>query len=110
MGARPLGRIIQEHIKKPLADEVLFGKLKKGGTVRVSVETRADGTTGLKLELIADTVPAKPKKETPSKPAAKKKRAPRKPKEKPVEAVAGDGSKDNRRRSPTTVPKVPRKD
>jgi ATP-dependent Clp protease ATP-binding subunit ClpA len=31
MGARPLGRVIQEHIKKPLADEVLFGKLKKGG-------------------------------------------------------------------------------
>ena len=39
MGARPLGRVIQEHIKKPLADEVLFGKLKKGGTVRVTVET-----------------------------------------------------------------------
>jgi ATP-dependent Clp protease ATP-binding subunit ClpA len=36
MGARPLGRVIQEHIKKPLADEVLFGKLKKGGTVKVS--------------------------------------------------------------------------
>ena len=33
MGARPLGRVIQEHIKKPLADEVLFGKLLKGGTV-----------------------------------------------------------------------------
>ena len=42
MGARPLGRVIQEHIKKPLADEVLFGKLKKGGTVRVTVETKED--------------------------------------------------------------------
>jgi hypothetical protein len=40
MGARPLGRVIQEHIKKPLADEVLFGKLKKGGTVRVTVEKK----------------------------------------------------------------------
>jgi ATP-dependent Clp protease ATP-binding subunit ClpA len=30
MGARPLGRVIQEHIKKPLADELLFGKLKQG--------------------------------------------------------------------------------
>jgi hypothetical protein len=30
MGARPLARVIQEHIKKPLADEVLFGKLKIG--------------------------------------------------------------------------------
>jgi ATP-dependent Clp protease ATP-binding subunit ClpA len=35
MGARPLGRVIQEHIKKPLAEELLFGKLSKGGTVRI---------------------------------------------------------------------------
>jgi len=35
-GARPLGRIIQEHIKKPLAEELLFGKLTKGGIVRVT--------------------------------------------------------------------------
>jgi ATP-dependent Clp protease ATP-binding subunit ClpA len=37
-GARPLGRIIQEHIKKPLAEELLFGKLTKGGIVRVTRE------------------------------------------------------------------------
>lgn len=37
MGARPLARVIQEHIKKPLAEELLFGKLAKGGVVRVSV-------------------------------------------------------------------------
>ena len=37
MGARPLGRVIQEHIKKPLAEELLFGKLAKGGLVRVTV-------------------------------------------------------------------------
>ena len=36
-GARPLARVIQEHIKKPLADELLFGKLLHGGTVRVLV-------------------------------------------------------------------------
>ena len=35
MGARPMARVIQEHIKKPLADEVLFGKLKGGGHVSV---------------------------------------------------------------------------
>jgi len=35
MGARPMARVIQEHIKKPLADELLFGKLKGGGHVRV---------------------------------------------------------------------------
>ncbi len=34
-GARPLARVIQEHIKKPLADELLFGKLAKGGLVKV---------------------------------------------------------------------------
>ena len=38
MGARPMARVIQEHIKKPLADEVLFGKLKDGGHVRVVVD------------------------------------------------------------------------
>ena len=38
MGARPLGRVIQEHIKKPLAEELLFGKLTKGGNVKVSVK------------------------------------------------------------------------
>jgi len=34
-GARPLGRVIQENIKKPLAEELLFGKLAKGGVVKV---------------------------------------------------------------------------
>ncbi|MFZ7093296.1 ATP-dependent Clp protease ATP-binding subunit ClpA [Primorskyibacter sp. 2E233] len=47
MGARPLGRVIQEYIKKPLAEELLFGKLAKGGIVNVSVK---DGELDLKLE------------------------------------------------------------
>jgi ATP-dependent Clp protease ATP-binding subunit ClpA len=38
MGARPLGRVIQENIKKPLAEELLFGKLAKGGIVQVTVQ------------------------------------------------------------------------
>ncbi|AGT09236.1 ATP-dependent Clp protease ATP-binding subunit ClpA [Paracoccus aminophilus] len=38
MGARPLGRVIQEHIKKPLAEELLFGRLQKGGFVRIRIE------------------------------------------------------------------------
>jgi len=37
MGARPMARVIQEHIKRPLADELLFGSLAEGGHVRVSV-------------------------------------------------------------------------
>ncbi|MFQ5938714.1 MAG: ATP-dependent Clp protease ATP-binding subunit ClpA [Alphaproteobacteria bacterium] len=36
-GARPLARVIQEHVKKPLAEELLFGRLAKGGTVLVEV-------------------------------------------------------------------------
>ncbi len=46
MGARPMARVIQEHVKRPLAEELLFGKLASGGQVRVSV--RADGS-GLEL-------------------------------------------------------------
>jgi len=61
MGARPLGRVIQEHIKKPLADEVLFGRLKTGGTVKVTVVKNKDGKESLDLEAIEDK-PIKPKK------------------------------------------------
>jgi len=35
MGARPMARVIQENIKKPLADELLFGRLSKGGRIRI---------------------------------------------------------------------------
>ena len=37
-GARPLGRVIQEYIKKPLAEELLFGRLVKGGSVKVTLK------------------------------------------------------------------------
>ena len=37
MGARPLSRIIQEKVKKPLAEELLFGKLTKGGDVKIDL-------------------------------------------------------------------------
>ncbi len=46
MGARPLGRVIQEHIKKPLAEELLFGDLAKGGVVQVGVK---DGKIDLRI-------------------------------------------------------------
>ena len=51
-GARPLARVIQEHIKKPLADEILFGRLKRGGTVRVLLDRDKDQ---LVFEFIADS-------------------------------------------------------
>ncbi|MCK6545787.1 ATP-dependent Clp protease ATP-binding subunit ClpA [Myxococcota bacterium] len=41
-GARPMGRVIQEHLKRPLADEILFGKLMEGGHVDVDVEGEGD--------------------------------------------------------------------
>jgi ATP-dependent Clp protease ATP-binding subunit ClpA len=41
-GARPLARVIQEHIKKPLAEELLFGRLAKGGIVRVTKKAEED--------------------------------------------------------------------
>ena len=43
MGARPMKRIIQEHIKRPLADELLFGDLSEGGAVEVSVRDDGQG-------------------------------------------------------------------
>jgi ATP-dependent Clp protease ATP-binding subunit ClpA len=69
MGARPLGRVIQEHIKKPLADQVLFGELVNGGTVTVAVVGEGQEA---KLELIAvPPRPAKPKAlPKPKKPKA----------------------------------------
>jgi ATP-dependent Clp protease ATP-binding subunit ClpA len=69
MGARPLGRVIQEHVKKPLADQVLFGELVNGGSVTVAVV--GEGSEA-KLELVAvPPRPAKPKAlPKPKKPKA----------------------------------------
>ncbi|HET6158238.1 MAG TPA: ATP-dependent Clp protease ATP-binding subunit ClpA [Dongiaceae bacterium] len=44
-GARPLARVIQENIKKPLAEDILFGKLEKGGTVRIGLDRPTDKLT-----------------------------------------------------------------
>jgi len=67
MGARPLGRVIQEYVKKPLADEVLFGKLKHGGTVKVTVVDDEAGGKKLHLEAIADETPIKARKSSDAK-------------------------------------------
>ena len=50
MGARPMARVIQEYIKKPLADDVLFGRLKNGGHVRVIVKKDETGRDTLGFE------------------------------------------------------------
>ena len=46
-GARPLARVIQEHIKKPLADEILFCRLVRGGHVKVELK---DGKITFEIE------------------------------------------------------------
>jgi|TARA_R100000306_G_scaffold49819_1_gene46938 ATP-dependent Clp protease ATP-binding subunit ClpA len=66
-GARPLGRVIQDHIKKPLAEEILFGQLKKGGVVKVDVD--AADPERLDFEIIPgdrlnDAKPKRKKKKT----------------------------------------------
>jgi len=100
--------VIQEHIKKPLADEVLFGKLKKGGTVRVTVEKKETGETGLKLESLADEAPVKPKKEEPEDAPKPPKAVAKKPAAKKVVAQKPEPKgKDGGKRS--LVPQLPRK-
>ncbi|MFC6489025.1 ATP-dependent Clp protease ATP-binding subunit ClpA [Nitratireductor sp. GCM10026969] len=103
MGARPLGRVIQEHIKKPLAEEVLFGKLKRGGTVRVSLQKNEAGEDSLKLEVIPDDTPVKPKRE--SERSKKPKQAAKKAK--PKAAKRPPAPKEPPKRS--LVPQLPRK-
>src|SRR5271170_1453305 len=62
MGARPMARVIQAEIKTPLADEVLFGRLKNGGVVRVVVT--GDGTSAKKkLGFVYPEGPAQPRLE-----------------------------------------------
>lgn len=57
MGARPMQRLIQEHLKKPLAEMILFGELaENGGNVVVSVKKEHGQAVGLKLEVFEDQV------------------------------------------------------
>jgi ATP-dependent Clp protease ATP-binding subunit ClpA len=102
MGARPMARVIQEHIKKGLADEVLFGKLKGGGHVRVVVNKDDAGNNKLGFEFLEGPVTPKPEKipvqraKKPRKPSVKKK----------PQGPSGDGGEGGPPRG-GTVPKVP---
>ena len=75
MGARPMARMIQEHIKKPLADQVLFGALKGGGHVRVVLEKGEGGAEKIGFEYLDGPVTPKPEK----LPNARKRPGSRKP-------------------------------
>jgi ATP-dependent Clp protease ATP-binding subunit ClpA len=65
-GARPLGRVIQEHVKRPLADELLFGRLAKGGVVKVTVK---DGALEFDLKEAPKKAPKSAKPKRPKEPA-----------------------------------------
>ncbi len=77
MGARPMARVIQQTIKTPLADELLFGRLKHGGTVRVVVT--GDESGAKKLGFVFPEGPVLPRPERELVGAARK----RKPKAEP---------------------------
>ena len=102
MGARPLARVIQEHIKKPLANEILFGKLKKGGVVKVGVKKDETGAEVLDLDAVPDVAPVKPKAEAETVGEAKAARKTKPSAEEPSE----EGPVPKKRGS---VPKVPKK-
>ena len=88
MGARPMARVIQTQIKTPLADEVLFGKLKNGGVVKVVV--KADETGEKKLGFVYPEGPAAPRMERDLLLAAKARGRARKRAEPAAEAGPSD--------------------
>ena len=101
-GARPLARVIQEYIKKPLAEELLFGKLEHGGTVKVLVSGKGD-----ERALAFDYIPGDPSK----------RRNPEDDEDDGPQTVLADatpkkalpGPKGDKPKSSGTVPPVPRR-
>ena len=94
MGARPMSRVIQEKVKQPLADEVLFGRLKHGGHVRVILKQDENGVDALGFEYPDGPVQPKPEieeEEADAKRAPKAKKGggsgPTPPKPKPLVKV-----------------------
>src|SRR2546428_10555247 len=97
MGARPMARLIQETIKKPLADEVLFGRLKAGGPWRVIIGKDASGADKLGFEYPDGPVAPKTEKIPDAKPR-------RRPPHRKPSGPKGNGGPPT---SPGSVPKVP---
>ncbi|AWN40836.1 ATP-dependent Clp protease ATP-binding subunit ClpA [Methylobacterium durans] len=111
MGARPMARLIQSTIKTPLADEVLFGRLKDGGAVRVvvtkpeDVEAKAGAKDSLGFEFPAGPVTPKPEKDVTNAAKKHKRSKPRATTRKKAEKDKGGGSSGSG--GVRTVPKVP---
>ncbi|MGL4975046.1 MAG: AAA family ATPase, partial [Bosea sp. (in: a-proteobacteria)] len=101
MGARPMARLIQQTIKTPLADEVLFGRLKNGGAVRVVVVQSESVIKVLGLEFPEGPVTPKPEKDVVK--AGEK----RKPRARKPSAKAKAVDKTASAKPVRSVPKVP---
>jgi ATP-dependent Clp protease ATP-binding subunit ClpA len=95
-----MARLIQENIKKPLADEVLFGKLKSGGHVRVIVTKDEAAANKLGFEYLDGPVTPKPEKIPEHGGKVKRRTGARR---KPSGPRGGDGPSSPR----GSVPKVP---
>ncbi|MFO1116849.1 MAG: ATP-dependent Clp protease ATP-binding subunit ClpA [Beijerinckiaceae bacterium] len=109
MGARPMARVIQQTIKTPLADELLFGRLKNGGTVRVVVT--ADETGAKKLGFVYPEGPVLPRPEREIVGAARKRKPKAEPEVRRARAKKGDndGPGDEGGTPVRSVPGVPLK-
>ncbi|WP_230532162.1 ATP-dependent Clp protease ATP-binding subunit ClpA [Microvirga roseola] len=105
MGARPMGRLIQMTIKTPLADDILFGRLKNGGAVRVLVKTDEIGLQTLGFEYLEGPVKPKPEKDVTK--IKKKPRAKSASSGRTKKSVKPKGSGGNGGGGVRTVPKVP---
>jgi ATP-dependent Clp protease ATP-binding subunit ClpA len=100
MGARPMSRVIHTHIKTPLADEVLFGRLKNGGAVHVVVVADENGEK--KLGFVYPEGPVLPRPERDILEAGKKRAAAESGRsEEPVEPEEAEAA-------PRSVPDTPR--
>ncbi|QCK87385.1 ATP-dependent Clp protease ATP-binding subunit ClpA [Phreatobacter aquaticus] len=118
MGARPMSRVIQEYIKKPLAEDLLFGRLKNGGHTRVVVVKDDEGFPILGFEYPKGPVTPKQEPVVPDilkiakNAATKKKAAAARAKRKPKGDGGGTGgtpASGGPKRPSGSVPKVPLK-
>ena len=100
MGARPMARLIQSTIKTPLADEVLFGKLKGGGAVRVVLKTDEAGKQALGFEYPEGPVTPRPEKVVATAAGKVKRKSRTEAKKRPGRHDRGGGAGGSGVRSP----------
>jgi len=103
MGARPMSRVIHTYIKTPLADEVLFGRLKNGGAVHVVVVADENGVK--KLGFVYPEGPVLPRPERDIVEAGKKRASAEGARK--DETAEQDGSPEDAEATPGSVPDAP---